>query len=319
LFEYNSSGKIGGFLTEHDQKMAFMQCPKCGNLCSFPKIDLGREGICAACSEHFVISTESSRKPKIIKVLGGPVEGFYQSITIGNLKALVAPTSVTSVVWLAAITALRFFIGHTDYSFNVPGLRIQLPTGQIATVITIGVSFWYFMETIRWAIFDENDLPEVVMSFGFGLAWDVIKSIWLFLSALVIALLPFIYIANMLPEELRQSPLFHLIILPGLFIFPMTLLLISAGKKLWMAIRPDYIIRPIMKAPLQYVTIVILFGVSYLCHILTLGYGSLKDPTYLSIALHLFADIASIFLTLLAMRSIGLFCKHYNCYMPWLD
>ena len=301
--------------------MAFLQCPKCGHVCTFPKADSGREGICAECREHFVISVESSCKPKIVNELGEPLEGFYRSVTVGNLKALVAPTSVTSVIWLAAITALRFFVGHTDYSFNVPGLRIPLPTGQITTIITVGVSFWDFMETIRWAVFDENDLPEVVISFdaGFGLAWDVMKSIWLFLTALIIALLPFMYIANKLPDDLRQSPLFHLIILPGLFIFPMTLLLISAGKELWMAIRPDYIIRPILKAPLPYTIIVILFGVSYLCHILTLGYGSLKDPTYLSIALHLIADIASVFLTLLAMRSIGLFCKHYNCYMPWLD
>ncbi len=48
----------------------------------------------------------------------------------------------------------------------------------------------------------------------------------------------------------------------------------------------------------------------------TVGYIQLKNESDFVVALHLVANIAVVFLTVFAMRSVGLFGRHYNCYLP---
>ncbi|MHC4682343.1 MAG: hypothetical protein ACYTEK_27090 [Planctomycetota bacterium] len=49
----------------------------------------------------------------------------------------------------------------------------------------------------------------------------------------------------------------------------------------------------------------------------TSGYGQLINRNASIIALHLFANLAVQVTAIIAMRSIGLFYRHYSCYFPW--
>ena len=85
-----------------------------------------------------------------------------------------------------------------------------------------------------------------------------------------------------------------------------------------MVFRPDYIVRPVLKAPFAYAAVVAIFAVAFVSQKIIPGYGELLDHSDLSVGLYLLADIGATLLALAAMRTIGLFCKHHTCYMPWL-
>ena len=46
-------------------------------------------------------------------------------------------------------------------------------------------------------------------------------------------------------------------------------------------------------------------------------YGAIENPTLLFVSFRLGVDIASTGLMIIAMYSIGVFYKHYTCYLPW--
>ncbi len=48
------------------------------------------------------------------------------------------------------------------------------------------------------------------------------------------------------------------------------------------------------------------------------GYGQLQGAGNGAVALHLAANIAAAGLTIVAMRSVGMFCRHYWCYLRWM-
>ncbi|KKK90290.1 hypothetical protein LCGC14_2724560 [marine sediment metagenome] len=294
-------------------------CPKCKQLCAFDEEHVGKSARCLSCDQHFIIPDKSQTKPTAIKADPGvPLAGFYREITIGNCKAFVKYSSLTGVVFVIALTALRFFVGHTDYSFNLPSFRMQLPIGWIAHILEIGCICWYYIETIRWAILGEDDFPEVNIGQGFELAGDMIKSTYLFLCALIIAVLPFIIVITYLKSHFVDSPYLNIALAPGFCLFPMTLLIFAGGSQLWMGFRPDYVVKPVLKAPFAYAAVVAVIAIACVVQMITPGYGELLDHSDLSVGLYLLADIGATLLALAAMRTIGLFCKHHTCYMPWL-
>ncbi|MHC4541398.1 MAG: hypothetical protein ACYS74_16720, partial [Planctomycetota bacterium] len=60
-----------------------------------------------------------------------------------------------------------------------------------------------------------------------------------------------------------------------------------------------------------------LFALAWELQLRTSGYGQLINRNASIIALHLFANLAVQATAIIAMRSIGLFYRHYSCYFPW--
>jgi hypothetical protein len=173
------------------------------------------------------------------------------------------------------------------------------------------------METVNWAAMGYDELPEVVVGGGFGFMWNIVKSLYLFVVALLFAELPFFIIIRLLKlAGIEIVLLFRILVLCSLFVFPMYVLFLSTGKELWMALRIDYIFKPIIRGFGAYCVPALLVMSVMVAEWTTVGYGRLIGAGGVVIGMHLAGNIATAYLGLVAMRTIGLFDIHYGCYLP---
>ncbi|MEJ2703257.1 MAG: hypothetical protein P8Z79_12525 [Sedimentisphaerales bacterium] len=292
-------------------------CPNCDAVIGFADKHSGKRARCISCGQHFIIPSESDAKPEKVKPLedaGEPVPGFYRGALVDSWRLLLRPANARGLVFVAAAVTLKFFTGHTDYSFTMGKFRVQAPTGLVITLTAWGCLFWYYMEIIRSTAIDIEELPDVHMGDLFGFIWNVVKSLFTFAVTLIIVLLPSI---AYLVSTKRQDFVSHALALIGLFVFPMAILTVSISGEFGLLFRIDYMLKPIAKAFRPYLIVVALFVVAWELQLRTIEYGDLLGSNKWIVGLHLLANLAVQMLDLVAIRSIGLFVRHYNCYFPW--
>jgi len=296
------------------------KCPKCGSLCAFADHHAGKRARCTSCEQRFVIPSESGAEAQKLKpAKGEPVGGFYREVLVRSWKTFVKPASITGLVFVAAAVTFKFFLQDADYSFSVTGgYVVHLPVGWIVTITAWGCLFWYYMEIIQGAAFDMDELPEVDIGAGFEFFWNIFKSIYLFVVAVIVAELPFVVVVAVLRKMGVELPgLFLVLMLAGLLSFPMVILTLSTGPQLWMVFRFDYLWVSIVKAFRPYAVTAGLVVLAGVLQWLTVGYSQLTAESKTVVSLHLAANFGSQIVVIIAMRAIGLFCRHYSCYFPW--
>jgi hypothetical protein len=107
--------------------------------------------------------------------------------------------------------------------------------------------------------------------------------------------------------------LLQLLFILGLFLFPMAILTTAIAQAFTM-LRPDYILLPIFRAPVPYIITVALLVAACALEMQTAQYDySGLATTARRLALNLAVQIIAI----IAMRSIGLFYRHYTCHLRW--
>jgi hypothetical protein len=292
-------------------------CPNCDELIAFADKYIGKQARCSSCGQRFIIPSESKAAAKKVEPpaeKAEPVPGFYRAALIESWKIFIRPQNANGLVFIIAAVCFKFFTGHTDYSFTMGMFRVQAPIGLLVTLSAWGCLFWYYMEIICSAANEIDELPEVYMGGLFGFIWNVIKSLTIFSIGLFAVLLPcavFIAISG------HIGIIAHVLSIVGLFVFPMAVLTVSAAPEISMVFRPGYIYKPIAKAFWPYVLAASLFLLAWELQLRTIGYGELIGSDKLVIGLHLLANLAVQALAIVAMRSIGLFYRHYNCYIPW--
>ncbi len=292
-------------------------CPNCDAVIGFADKHRGKRARCLTCGQHFIIPSESDATPEKAKPpeeATEPVPGFYRAALVDSWRLLARPANACGLVFVAAAVTFKFFTGHTDYSFTMNAFRVQAPVGLIITLTVWGCLFWYYMEIIRVTAIDIEELPDVNMGDLFGFIWNVIKSLFTFAFTLIVVLLPsvlYIVYAG------RQDLISEILAFMGLFIFPMAILTVSISGDFGMLFRIDYLLKPIAKAFGPYLIVVALFVGAWELQLRTVEYGELLASDKWIVGLHLLANLAVQMLDLVAIRSIGLFCRHYNCYFPW--
>ena len=83
-----------------------------------------------------------------------------------------------------------------------------------------------------------------------------------------------------------------------------------------MSLRLDYIFKPIVRAFAAYSVVALLVMSVMVVEWMTVAYGDLIGTGGVVVGMHLAANVASAYLGLAAMRAIGLFERHYGCYLP---
>lgn len=292
-------------------------CPNCDELIAFADKHIGKQARCASCRQRFIIPSESKKIPKKIEPpaeKAEPVPGFYRAVLIDSWKLFVKPQNATGLVFVIAAVCFKFFTGHTDYSFTMGMFRVIAPVGLIVTLSSWGCLFWFYMETICSTANFTDEFPDVYMGGLFGFIWNVIKSLSTFSIGLIAVLLPsgiFILLTG------SPSIISHALSLVGLFAFPMAVLIFSTAPEILMVFRQDYIYKPIAKAFWPYILVAGLFLLVWELEMTTIGYGRLIGSGYFVVGLHLLANLVVQALAIVAMRSIGLFYRHYSCHFPW--
>jgi DNA-directed RNA polymerase subunit RPC12/RpoP len=291
-------------------------CPHCGALIAFADKHVGKRARCNTCGQRFIIPSKSGETPEKAEQPqeeGQPIPGFYRAVFIDSWKLFVRPQNAAGLVFVAAAVCFKFFTGHTDYSFTMGAFRFQAPTGLVITLAAWGCLFWYYMEIICSTALDGEELPDADVGGFFGFIWNAIVSLFVFARAMVVVLLPSaMYLAISRKADFVWYTLVHI----GLFAFPMAILTFSLGRDVGIRFRRHQILKAVTKAFWPYLVVFGLFALAWELQLRTLGYGRLLDAENLVIGLHLMANLAVQVIAIVAMRSIGLFYRHYGCHFP---
>jgi hypothetical protein len=79
-------------------------------------------------------------------------------------------------------------------------------------------------------------------------------------------------------------------------------------------LRPDYLLVPVFRAFMPYIVVAALLGAAALLQTQASQYAR---QGFAGAAGHLLLNLAVQALALIAMRSIGLFHRHYSCHFSW--
>lgn len=300
-------------------------CPGCGGICAFKDRYAGRTARCTRCNQQCIIPAHDGDKAQKVEVdPGKPLEGYYRAVLVDFWKMLIAPENAAGLLAAVTAVAIKFFVGHTDYSFSVvgpsgQGFRAQLIIGQITTVLMWGYLLWYYKETVSSAAFYPDDLPDLTIGRGFDFLGNVIKSIYLFIIAVLLACFPFFIAVTLLEKNgIGHQWLLHCIMLGGPFMLPGVVMVLATTESPWLVFRYDLIYASALRCPGPYALAGGLTVAAAILQFEAKGYGQILGARPEIVALHLVLNIIAMCVTILAMRSVGLFCHHYRCYLGWM-
>jgi len=287
-------------------------CPNCNEIIGFPDKHAGKRARCTNCGQLFIIPSENYKKPKKVeppKEKGEPLPGFYRAVFVDNWKLFFDKENATSLVFVIAVVCFKFFTARSCCCAFVTHFAVW------------GWLFGFYLNIIYETAFEIDKLPEIYLGTSITFLWYIIKPLFLFSLTMAAVQLPCIIRLIMLKEKglsfenILQSEfgLLHVLFIFGLFLFPIAILTTAIGKDITM-FRPDYLLRPVFRAFIPYIVTVVLLIAAALLESRTTQYiGAALTTT----AAHLAMNFAVQFVAIFAMRSIGLFYRHYNCHLKW--
>ena len=307
-------------------------CPNCDALIAFDDKHRGKRAHCITCGQRFIIPFTDGGKPTKIKPPkeeGETLPGFYRAVFVDSHKLFTVPESVTPLVLIATVVCCKFFVANCNYTMTVAGevvsIDLPIPIGHVLHVAAWGFLFWYYMEIIYSTAFDRETLPELVVG-GLKGFWSLIaRNVYICFVALLVVGLPLIAYV-MISEAVQGSPaifskdaqarspaIFYALIVFGVFLIPMALVTLAVGKDLKM-LRPDYLLITVYRAFGPYLVTAVMFGAAVAIQTQASQYN---HQSATATAGHLLLNIAVQVVVLVAVRSIGLFYRHYSSYFPW--
>jgi len=287
-------------------------CPNCNEIIGFPDKHAGKRARCTSCGQLFIIPSENYKKTKKVelpKEKGQPIPGFYRAVFVDNWKLFFESENVTSLVFVIAVVCFKFFTASSPCCAFVTHYAIW------------GWLLGFYLNIIYETAFEIDKLPEIYLGTSITFLWYIIKPFFLFSLTMAVVQLPFIIVLVLRKDEgltienIRQAEfgLLHILFILGLFLFPIAILTTAIGKDITM-FRPDYLLRPIFRAFVPYVVTVLLLIAAALLETQTTQY---TGAGLLTTAGHLAMNFAVQLIAIIAMRSIGLFHRHYSCHLAW--
>lgn len=296
-------------------------CPNCNELIAFADKHSGKRAHCASCGQKFIIPTESKGKTKKIKSpkeIAEPLPGFYRAVFAESWQLFTRGENITGLVFIAMAVCLKFFMAGRNYTMTIPGraysFDLPIPAGHVLHVAAWGFLFWYYMEMIYTTAFEQDKLPEVIVGGFKGLCGRIGKSVYIFLIMLIVVELPYFITAFISSWMDAEWPvLLYALMFAGLYFFPVAILSAAVGKDL-MLLRPDYFVITISRAFRPYLVTALLLGAAAVVQLFAKQYSGQSQAVAVG---YLLLNLAVQVIALVAMRSIGLFFRHYSCILPW--
>jgi len=275
---------------------------------------------CLSCGQALIIPSESNQTPRIVEPQPvieqtEPIEGFYRAVFIDSWKLFFDARNATSIVFIIAVVCFNFFLAQA-FCCN-----------YVAFIAVWGWLLGFYLNIIYETAFDADKLPEIYLGTGITFLWYIIKPLLIFVLTLIFTLLPFVITAAICykagfiaPEALKNFNdwpiLLKFLFFICMFFFPATILVTAVAKD-FALLRPDYILTPIIKAFFPYLVTVVLLVIAVVIELNTSQFAGVEEVTFLSAAGKLAVNLAVQLFAIIAMRSIGLFYRHYGCYFRW--
>ncbi len=288
-------------------------CPKCGALIAFTDKHAGQSVKCMTCGQRQIIPEKSGQTPQKIepKVTPEfPLPGFYRAVFVDSWKIFFDKDNLTALVFVTAVVCFKFF------SAGICCL------GYFVYFAAWGYLFGFYLQIINETAAGIDKLPEIEMGTSITFLWYMIKPILTFIFAVFIVQLPFIITLaffsnkgvtweNIWETKTALNLVLRGLFVGGLFLFPMAILVVAILEDLPELLRFDRLLVPVIRAFIPYFVVVGLLAAA--CFIEN---KAEKDatPSMLQNAGILAINLAVQLVAIIAMRSIGLFYRHYDCY-----
>ena len=288
-------------------------CPKCGSLIAFTDKHAGQTAKCMTCGQKQVIPEKSGQTPQKIEPKVEPefpLPGFYHAVFIDSWKIFFDKDNLTALVFVIAVVCFRFF------SENACCMAF------IMYFAAWGYLFGFYLQIINETAAGNDKLPEVEVGTSITFLWYMVKPILTFAFAVFIVQLPFIAALaffkdkgvtweNIWETRTILNMVLRSLFAAGLFLFPMAILVAAVLEDLPELFRFDRLFVPVIRAFIPYLVVVGLLAAVCFIETNTRQYASLS---ILNTAGNLAANLAVQVVAIIAMRSIGLFYRHYACY-----
>ena len=290
-------------------------CPNCDALIAFGDKYAGKRARCTTCGQIFIIPSKSDEKAKKVKPQiekSVPDPGFYRAVFLDSWKLFVSRANAAGLVFVAAVVCFKFFLSPA------------MCCGHVTFFVVWGWLLGFYLNIIYETAFGIDKLPEIYLGTSITFLWYIIKPFLVFFATMAAVQLPFIVTLFLLADygityqniwHTHTGPylLLQILFILGLFLFPMAILTTAVAQAFTM-LRPDYILAPIFRAIVPYIIVVALLVAACVLEMQTTQFeGSAFPVTARNLALNLAVQILAI----IAMRSIGLFYRHYTCYLRW--
>lgn len=291
-------------------------CPKCDALIAFHDKHRAKRARCLTCGQVFIIPSKDNETPQKVEPKTDkavPIPGFYRAVFIGSWKMFIDAENVTSLAFVIAVVCFKFFLA-----------RAMCGCGYITFVLVWGWLLGFYLNIIYETALGIDKLPEIYLGTSITFLWYVVKPFLIFFLTVVAVQLPFIIALSLLRDkgptvmnlwtfELGPRLILQSLFVLGLFFFPIAVLTVAVGKDITL-LRPDYLLKPVSTAFIPYLIVVGLLVVVDVAETQTTQYTGAGFSTT---AAHLMLNLAVQVVAIIAMRSIGLFYRHYASHFSW--
>jgi hypothetical protein len=307
------------------------KCPKCGFDCEFDDEYRGYAANCPKCGRLFLTTQikpldEEARPEK-------PLPGFYKAVFIDTWRLFIKPHNYLFIALIITVVVIKFFLAGMLCAVqpDVPGLNYSFVGGLFLKIICWAALLGLYCSIIRDTAFEINELTDdledvftmVCTSFGSNVArplvlfyYAVIGPMVPFLVAVVVFALLGINAGSLWQLNFGPVLILQFLFLAGLVLFPMALLTAAVGDSI-VLMRPDYFVRPVLKAWPPYIVVLLITAACIVLWSLTGDYNAVYKESNCAIALMFVYDIFFQFFAIITARAIGLYFRHFACYMPW--
>jgi ribosomal protein S27E len=292
-------------------------CPKCKSLIAFADKHAGQAARCMTCGEHLIIPAKNGEAPQTVKPKvepAMPLPGFYHAVFVDSWKIFFEKDNLTALVFVAAAVCFKFFSSGACC------------LAYVAFFATWGCLFGFYLKIIYETALVGDKLPEIEVGTSVTFLWYIIKPIFIFVFAAFIVLLPYIIVLAIYKDKGVSSEniwqtgkalnlVLRFLFIAGLFLFPMAILTAAVIEDLPELFRLDRLIVPVFRAFIPYIIVVALLAAA--CFIENHARQYSAGESTLHIACSLAVNLAEQAVAIIAMRSIGLFYRHYGCYFAY--
>lgn len=289
-------------------------CPKCGSLIAFTDKHAGQTAKCLTCGQKQIIPEKSNLTPLKVEPKTEPevpLPGFYHAVFVDSWKIFIDKDNLTSLVFVIAAVCLKFF------STTVFCMAF------ITYFAAWGYLFGFYLQIINETAAGHDTLPEIELGTSITFVGHILKPIFIFIFTVLIVQLPFIAGLSFFKGngatwesiwETRTAVnlLLRGLFAGGLFLFPMVILVAAVLEDLVELFRFDRMFVPVVRAFIPYLVVVGLLAAA--CFIETRARQYDESLSILNTAGNLAMNLLVQVVAIIAVRSIGLFYRHYACY-----
>ena len=303
-------------------------CPKCNTECEYDDEAAGFAIECKKCGRVFVTPSEEElekqpQKPET------PSPHFYRVVFIDTWKIFVRPHNYILIGLLVVMAVFKFFLAGQLCAdrLKTNAISFMYVAGMFLKILFWGWFAGIYFNIIYDTAYNNDDLTDEVedpiTAIATAFASSIGRPILLFYYALVGTLLPWILGMTILAIFGQfigggiAANIFIIALFAGsVFLFPAAILTVAVTEDI-LSMRPDYFLKPIIKAFGPYLVVAAITAAAGVYWYVIGDSDAVANASPFRIVLELLLNIGFQFFVIIAMRTIGLYYRHYQCYFPW--